>query len=152
MEKTRGFAICKEYEGKTRLPLHGSPESAGYDLFCPEDITVYCGQTVLVKTGIKAYMQHGEVLKIYPRSSYGIKKGMELANTVGIIDKDYYNNPDNEGNIIVGIRNAGPIPFTIKKGERFAQAIFEAFLEADKETYTQKKEERKGGIGSTGEK
>ena len=56
MEKTRGFAICKGYEGKTSLPLHGSPESAGYDLFCPEDITVYCGQTVLVKTGIKAYM------------------------------------------------------------------------------------------------
>lgn len=121
-------------------------------LFCPEDVTVYCGQTVLVKTGIKAYMQHGEVLKIYPRSSYGLKKGMVLANTVGIIDKDYYNNPDNEGNIIVGIRNAGPIPFTIKQGERFAQAIFEVFLEADKETYTQKEGERKGGIGSTGER
>lgn len=68
---------------------------------------------------------------------------MELANTVGIIDKDYYNNPDNEGNIIVGIRNAGPIPFTIKKGERFVQAIFEVFLEADKETCTQKKKKEK---------
>ena len=55
MEKTRGFAICKGYEGKTRLPLHGSPESAGYDLFCPEDITVYCGQTVLVNRNQSLY-------------------------------------------------------------------------------------------------
>ena len=86
---------------------------------------------------------------LFPRSSFGIKKGLALANTVGVIDADYYNNEDNEGLIIIAIRNEGQIPFTIAKGERFAQGVFLPFLLADNTEVLH--EERKGGLGSTGE-
>ena len=80
---------------------------------------------------------------LFPRSSFGIQKGMVLANTVGVIDADYYNNEKNEGVIIIAIRNEGQIPFTIAKGERFAQGVFLPFLPAVLQ------DERKGGLGST---
>ena len=150
--KCRGFKFCKGYRAEPhglQLPVRGTSQSAGYDFICPEDVLVLPGCTVKVKTGIKAYMQPGEVLMLFPRSSFGIKKGLALANTVGIIDADYYNNEDNEGLIIIAIRNEGQIPFTIAKGERFAQGVFLPFLPADQAEVLHK--ERKGGLGSTGE-
>ena len=92
-------------------------------------------------------MQPGEVLLLFPRSSYGVKKGMVLANTVGVIDSDFYNNPRDEGNITIALRNDGQVPFTIKKGERFAQGVFMPYLLADKEDVLN--DSRNGGIGST---
>ena len=146
--KVRGFEYCKEYEGTIRLPVRGTSQSAGYDFFCPKDVTVMPGATEKIITGIKAYMQPGEVLMLFPRSSFGIKHNIGLANTVGVVDADYYNNPDNEGNIIIAVRNNGKRPLTICAGDRFAQGIFLPFLPAD-DTEVLKKE-RVGGLGSTG--
>lgn len=145
----RGFEFCKKYVdgNKTELPVRGTPESAGYDFFSPIEVTILPGNTAKIETGIKAYMQPGEVLLLFPRSSYGIEKGMVLANTTGIIDADYYNNQKNEGNIIIAIRNEGQIPFTIHKGDRFAQGVFVPFLTADNAKTLN--ENRSGGLGST---
>lgn len=145
----RGFEFCKDYidGNKTELPVRGTEESAGYDFFSPIEVTVLPGNTAKIETGIKAYMQPGEVLLLFPRSSYGIEKGMVLANSTGVIDSDYYDNPKNEGNIIIAIRNDGQIPFTIHKGDRFAQGIFVPFLPADHAKVLNKN--RTGGLGST---
>ena len=146
--KVRGFEYCnKEYVGTVSLPVRGTLQSAGYDFFCPKDITVMPGATEKIITGIKAYMQPGEVLMLFPRSSYGIKHNIVLANTVGVVDADYYNNPDNGGNIIIAIRNNGNHPLKIGAGERFAQGVFFPFLPADNTETLHK--ERVGGVGST---
>lgn len=152
MKRVRGFEFCKHWqvEGNAILPARGTPQSAGYDFYAPHDEMVLPGCTVKIVTGIKAYMQPGEVLMIFPRSSYGIQRGLVLANTVGVIDADYYNNPKDEGNIVIAIRNEGPIPFLIKAGERFAQGVFLPFLPADASNVLQ--DERQGGLGSTSEK
>lgn len=145
--RTRGFEYCKNWEGRIRLPVRGTATSAGYDFFCPETISIGRGETVKVITGIKAYMQPGEVLMLFPRSSLGIKKDIILANTVGVVDADYYNNPDNEGNIIIALKNNGNHPVLVTVGERIAQGVFLPFLPADNEVVLHK--ERIGGIGST---
>lgn len=148
-KRVRGFEYCKNWQCEVgvSLPVRGTPGSAGYDFFCPEEVLVLPGCTVKIVTGVKAYMQPGEVLLLFPRSSYGVKKGMVLANTVGVIDSDFYNNPRDEGNITIALRNDGQVPFTIKKGERFAQGVFMPYLLADNEDVLN--DSRNGGIGST---
>lgn len=101
----------------------------------------------LVPTGIKAYMQPDEVLMLVNRSSGPLKRRLILPNGVGIIDADYYDNPKNEGEIMVQLINYGLTDYRIKKGERIAQGIFLSYLVADQEqapTAT-----RQGGFGST---
>jgi len=93
-------------------------------------------------------MQDDEVLKIYPRSSLAKKYGLTLSNNVGIIDKDYYNNPDNEGHIMISLRNFGRKDIMLRKGERVAQGIFERYLVSPFEDDVNT--ERNGGFGSTG--
>lgn len=100
----------------------------------------------MVPTGIKAYMQKGEVLLMFNRSSVS-KRGVMLANNVPVIDADYYNNPGNEGHIYLPIWNLGPEDLFIKKGERLAQGMFQTFLLADDDNADGK---RVGGYGSTG--
>lgn len=105
-------------------------------------------KATLVKTGIKAYMQKGEVLKLYIRSSMAAKKGLALANQTGIVDKDYFNNKDNEGHIMVPLINLSALPVFIPAGTRIAQGIFETYLVADQDDAQGLRE---GGFGSTGE-
>lgn len=105
-------------------------------------------KAALVKTGIKAYMQKGEVLKLYIRSSMAAKKGLALANQTGIVDKDYYNNENNEGHIMVPLINLSALPVFIPAGTRIAQGIFETYLVADQDDA---QGVREGGFGSTGE-
>ena len=100
-----------------------------------------------IPTGIRAYMQEGEVLNIYPRSGLGFKYHISLANTVGIIDDDYYYS-DNEGHIFIKIHNGGDKPVTIKQDEAFAQGVFQPFLLADGDDF-ESGEVRNGGFGST---
>ena len=100
----------------------------------------------LIKTGIKAYMQPDEMLCLYNRSSNPKKKGLILANSVGIVDKDYYGNPDNDGHIMFAFYNIKDVDVEIKKGECIGQGIFEKYLVADADEATG---ERKGGFGST---
>ena len=79
-----------------KLPVRGTKNSAGYDIFSPVDILLYPNQSMKVPTGLKAYMLPSEYIMIVPRSSMGFKFFMRLANTVAVGDSDYYNNKDNE--------------------------------------------------------
>lgn len=148
--KTRGFEEVEEkfkkHSTETTLPTRGSQYSAGYDFYSKEEIVILPDQKYVFWSDVKAYMMKDEVLEIYVRSSIGIKKGLVLANGTGIIDSDYHNNPDNDGNIGICLRNESTIPQEIKLGERIAQGIFKNYLVADNITETQK---RSGGIGST---
>lgn len=130
------------------LPKRATKLSAGYDCYAPVDICLEPGQDIKVPTGIKAYMQPGEVLMVFPRSGFGFKYYCRLANTVGVIDADYYNNTNNEGHIFVKIRNEGDKPMTIRQGEAMCQFIFLPFLLADWDDFTVGSE-RNGGFGST---
>jgi dUTP pyrophosphatase len=103
----------------------------------------------VVPTGVKVYMQPDEYLGIHIRSSLAIKQGLHLANCQGIIDADYYDNPENEGHILIAVVNAGSREIFLEKGMRIAQGIFCRYLLTDQDEATPK-ETRSGGIGSTG--
>ena len=151
--KMRGFEIVKEEmrkrKGEITLPTRGSKVSAGYDFYSPVDIILKPNEKTCVWSDIKAYMQEGEVLLLFVRSSIGIKKGLALSNGTGVIDADYYSNSSNDGNIGIALYNYSDKIVEIKKGERICQGVFIPFLEADNGN-TDKK--RVGGIGSTGTK
>ena len=129
------------------LPKRGSSESAGYDIISPVDFTVPAGGKVTIYSNVKAYMQSGEMLIALPKSSGGIKLDLMLANTVGLIDSDYYNNSSNEGNIAVCLRSLNDEDVTYKAGDGICQVIFMPFLVSDN---CNTEDERIGGIGSTG--
>jgi dUTP pyrophosphatase len=129
------------------LPKRATKGSAGYDFFAPFDITLAPGQTIKIPTGIRAKMEDNWVLKLYPRSGLGFKFRLQLNNTVGIIDSDYYYS-SNEGHIFAKITNDSNEGKTvsIKKFTGFIQGIF---LEYGI-TYDDEVEEiRDGGFGST---
>ncbi len=152
--KLRGFEIAHGYEDKgINLPVRKTKYSAGYDIEAAEDITIMPYESThkpeLVKTGLKAYMQDDEVLMLYNRSSNPKKKGLVVANSVGIIDKDYYGNQDNDGHIMVMFYNMGSESITIHKGDAIAQGIFQKYLIADND---EADGIRTGGFGSTNKK
>ena len=105
---------------------------------------------VLVPTGIKAYMQEDEYLQLTNRSSNPLKHFLVLPNGVGIVDSDYYGNPNNEGHIYFQLLNFGLGDKEIKKGDRIGQGIFLPFLKADGEEDLTQMNERTGGFGSSG--
>lgn len=144
--KQRGFEKVSYIE-EGIIPVRGTSMSAGYDFATIEETDIKPGQTVLVKTGIKAYMMDDEVLKIYVRSSLGFKRSLRLANSVGIIDADYYGNENNEGHIMIPLYNFGTEVQTLAKGERIAQGIFQKYLVVDNEEEINAT--RDGGFGST---
>lgn len=127
------------------IPKRATKGSAGYDFVCPFDITLKKGELLKVPTGIRAFIDDGYVLKIYPRSSLGFKYRVCLANTVGIIDSDYYG-AKNEGHIIVALVNRGDKDLTINKGDRIVQGIFERYYIADEDEVNAV---RVGGLGSS---
>ncbi len=151
MEKVRGFDIAKGFEDKQiNLPVRKTKYSAGYDIEAAEDTVIPSFKKgmapTLIKTGIKAYMQDDEFLALYNRSSNPKKKGLILANSVGIIDKDYYENPDNDGHIMFAFYNIKEEDVVIKKGEAIGQGIFQKFFAVDNDGA---EGERVGGFGST---
>lgn len=145
--KVRGFETVSNCQD-ARLPQRGTTKSAGYDFFAYEDGIVMPEDKKLFRTGIKAYMRENEVLLCYPRSSLGIKHGIRLTNGTGVIDSDYYNNPQNEGEIHVSLHNTSYKPFKVKKGDKIFQAVFVNYLTVDNDVPVS--EQRIGGIGSTG--
>lgn len=148
--RKRGFEIISTYKDKNiNLPSRKTVKSAGYDLEAGTDVLIEAGKTAIIPTGLKAYMLDDEYLGIHIRSSLAFKKHLNLINAQGIIDADYYNNPDNEGHIMIGIINFGTEDVQIKKGMRIAQAIFYKFLTVDDEILDDTI--RQGGFGSTGE-
>lgn len=118
------------------IPKRATKGSAGYDFFSPCDFTLNPGETIKIPTGIRCFIEDGYVLSIYPRSGLGFKYRIQLNNTVGIIDSDYYN-AVNEGHIMIKLTNdsnEGKV-LNIKKGEGIAQGIFtEYFITYDDET------------------
>lgn len=152
--KTRGFEVVKEYANKgINLPVRKTKHSAAYDIEAAEEIVLPSFQKgmkpTLIPTGLKAYMQSDEVLLIVPRSSGPKKQGISFPHNVGVIDSDYYNNPDNEGHIFVQCINLKDEDVVIKKGEAVAQAIFQKYLMVDDDNAEGK---RTGGFGSTDRK
>lgn len=175
MDKIRGFEPISTYhtDGELILPCRSTKYSAGYDFYSPEDMTIPshlnelirymqlrqcdgCSRGLVkpycIKTKIKAYMQDDEVLKLYIRSSMAAKRGLILANSVGIVDADYYNNPDNEGEIGFLVYNLTEDDIYIKKGEKIGQGIFCKYLldDIDAQDRRSYENERSGGFGSTG--
>ncbi len=154
MKKIRGFEIAKGWEDKDiHMPERKTAHSAGYDIECAEDTVVPKfvpgSKPTLVPTGLKAYMGDEEVLYLYNRSSNPKKKNLILANSVGVVDSDYYENPDNDGHIMFVFYNIGEEDVTIKKGEAIGQGVFSPFLVVDHDSATGK---RMGGYGSTDKK
>lgn len=148
--RNRGFEIVSDFKDKhINLPTRKTSKSAGYDIEAAEDKIIKAGQMAVIATGLKAYMQDDEYLGIHIRSSLALKKHLNLVNSQGVIDADYYNNEDNEGHIMIGLINFGNEDVEITKDMRIAQAIFYKFLIIDDE----KKVDtiRSGGFGSTGE-
>ena len=145
----RGFEIAKGYTHlKINLPKRSTAQSAGYDFEICEDLIIPPNEIRLAKTGVKAYMQHDEVLKVYPRSSLPRTFGVTIPNNVGIIDADYYGNPDNDGAIFVSLINFTDKETLIPKGTRIAQGIFMNYLTISNENPIHTT--RNGGFGSTG--
>ena len=130
------------------LPRRATAGSAGYDFFAPEEFTLLPNETAKIATGVRARIDEGWVLKIYPRSSLGFKYRLRLDNTVGIIDSDYFN-ADNEGHIFIKITNLGDKPLTVEKGKAFAQGVFVEYgITIDDDSV----DARTGGFGSTDNK
>ena len=136
MERKRGFEIAKGFEDKgINLPIRKTKYSAGYDMEAAEDIIIPSFKKgmkpTLVKTGLKAYMLEDEVLILANRSSNPGKKGLILANSIGVIDGDYYGNPDNDGHIMFAFYNIKEEDVQIKKGDAIGQGIFQKFFTVD---------------------
>ncbi len=126
------------------LPQRATTHSAGYDFFCPTQLVIPPHSTKLIWTDIKIELNPNEFLLMVPRSSMAIKKSIQLTNSPGIIDADYYNNPSTEGNIAISLHNFGTDTQILESNERIAQGIILNY-KAFEELYIM----RKGGIGST---
>lgn len=169
--KKRGFEICKDYIDKDiNLPVRKTKNSVGYDIEAAEDTVIpsiwknifgnfskfikgdkeYLEiKPTLVKTGLKSYFGEDEVLMLANRSSNPGKKGLILANSLGIIESDYYGNPDNDGHLMYAYYNFFPVDITIKKHDTIGQAYFQNFLKVDNDIA---EGVRTGGFGSTDKK
>lgn len=176
MTKVRGFEKLSTADADVNLPVRATKGAAGYDFEASanvvipsiwkqgvakviqgmikgvsaelDDATLKELKPVLVPTEIKAYMGEDEFLQLCNRSSNPLKNFLLMANGVGVIDSDYYNNANNEGHIMFQFLNFGLRDKEILKGERIGQGIFMPFLKADQDVATT---ERTGGFGSSGQ-
>ena len=130
---------------EVKLPKRGSKGSAGYDFVIPYAVIIQPGESKIIPTGIRCKIDDSWVLSLYPRSGLGFKTHVRLANSVGIIDRDYYYT-DNEGHIMVKLVAADK-PIELNCGDRFCQGVFTEYgITVDDECEA----ERTGGFGSTG--
>ena len=137
MRKFRRLNQCIE----TELPRRATKYSAGYDFYAAVSAEIKPGEKYVIPTNTAVEMNEDDVLLIFPRSSYAIKFGLDLVNSVGVIDADY------KDQIFICYRNTGDEPFFIKRGDRIAQGVFVKFLKTDDDKADG---ERNGGVGSTG--
>lgn len=145
----RGFKVVNAEKRKSdhvHYPTRGSVNSAGYDFYADKDYTIAPNEIIKVWTDIKAYMQPDEFLMLDVRSSMGGK--FMLANTIGIIDSDYYENPTNDGNICIMLKNISNEIQHIKRDDRIAQGIYMQYLTIDNDNVNKI---RNGGMGSSGQ-
>ena len=146
--KLRGFEIAKGWEDKDiHLPIRKTKNAAAYDIEAAEDIVIFKPgiKPTLIPTGLKAYCQDDEWIMLANRSS-GPKKGLVMANSIGVIDADYYNNETNDGHFYFQYFNFLDKDIEIKKGDVIGQVIFMKYLKVDDDTA---QGIRTGGFGST---
>lgn len=148
--KTRGFEVVKGYENKNiNIPIRKTAHAAAYDIEAAEDtiVPIYKPgiKPTLIPTGLKAYCQDDECYLLLSRSSCP-KKGLLTPHGLGLIDADYYENPDNDGHIMVQVFNCSDHDIEIKKGDPIAQVMFMKYLVCDNDNAIGK---RQGGFGST---
>lgn len=115
------------------VPKRETKFAAGYDFEALEDIVIKPGEIKKIPTGIKATMNDDEVLILVDRSSQGFSYNVRMCNQVGVIDKDYYNNQNNEGHIWIKLQNEGDKDYSVKKGEGIIQGMFIKYLLTDDE-------------------
>ena len=136
---------------KNLEPSRATYDSAAYDIYAPFDFSLKPGEEITIPTGTKTYIQSGSKIALFilPRSGAGFKCYTRLANTLGLIDGDYYGNSKNDGLIYVKVRNESTDKeWVVKQGEAFCQGVFLQFFTTDRDA-DQKKAERDGGLGST---
>ncbi len=148
--KTRGFEIAKGWEDKDiHIPKRSTMYAAGYDVEAAEDITIPMYQPgqkpTLIPTGLKAYCKPDEWIMLVNRSS-GPKKGFLMANSIGVVDYDYYGNETNDGHFYFQYFNISDHDLEVKKGDVIGQVIFQKYFTTDDDEAT---EIRTGGFGST---
>ena len=147
MEEFRIFKKVSRIEGEIELPKRSTAKSAGYDFFVPEDTICKSHEITMVKSGVKAYFPDDETLLLFNRSSNPKKKGLIILNGVGVVDADYADNEDNEGEIAGLFYNMLDEDVVLKKGDKMMQGIFVVYGT----TFDDKADgERTGGFGSTG--
>lgn len=149
----RGFEIVEEYKDKgINLPVRKTKFSAGYDVEAAEDVVIpaykFGTKPTLIPTGLKAYCAEDEYYMLVNRSS-GPKKGFVMANSIGIVDSDYYNNEANEGHFYFQYFNFSDKDLEVKKGDVIGQVIFQKYLTVDDD---KAEGVRAGGFGSTDSK
>ena len=142
------YQQLSDYYDLLKPPTRATKGSAGYDFESPISVELKPGETIKIPTGIRVKINDGWVLKLYPRSGLGFKFRVQMNNTVGIIDSDYYNS-DNEGHIFCKITNDTNEDKTVSvnKGTGFCQGIFVEYGITFDDDVT---DERNGGFGSTG--
>ena len=126
--------LYEEYE----IPSRETYYAAGYDFHALCDFVIKPGMTKKIPTGIKAEMENDEALLIVVRSSQGFKYNVRLINQVGVVDKDYYNNPTNEGHIWIGLKNEGIKDYVVNKGDGIAQGMFIKYLLTENDSINEK--------------
>ena len=149
--RTRGFEVVKGYEDKDiHLPVRKTKYAAGYDVEAAEDVIIPVYKPgikpTLIPTGLKAYCEPDEFFMLVNRSS-GPKKGFLMANSIGIVDHDYYNNEGNDGHFYFQYFNCSDKEITVHKGDVIGQVIFQKYLIVDNDNPEDKI--RTGGFGST---
>lgn len=133
-----------------KLPERSTLNSAGYDFFAIEDVVLPSKQLTRVMTGVKCELMPNMVLILANRSSNPSKKHLILINGVGIIDADYYGNPDNDGEMAFEFYNMSDNDVIIKKGEKLGQGIITNFIKTENDYVSNPYKTRVGGFGSTG--
>lgn len=151
--KLRGFEVAKGFEDKDiHLPKRSTMHAAGYDVEAAEDIVIpvyHPGvKPTLIPTGLKAYCMDDEWYMLVNRSS-GPKKGFIMANSIGVVDSDYYENESNDGHFYFQYINCSDHDIEVKKGDVIGQVIFQKYLTVDNDEASGI---RKGGFGSTDKK
>ncbi len=146
-EDKENVDMCVDFD----LPKRSTKKSAGYDFINPERIEIPPYKPgmkpTLVKTGVKVQMPDDEYLMLVNRSSNPGKKNLVIPNSLGIIDADYYGNPDNDGEMMFAFYNLGTETVVIEAGDKLGQGIFQKYLITDDDAA---EGERIGGFGSTG--
>lgn len=147
----RKFEFVNRLKGKwdffDKLPERSTKNSAGYDFFNITDVVCKSHQITMIPTGIKAQFPEDEMLLLFNRSSNPKKKGLIILNGVGVVDSDYYNNPDNDGEMAFVFYNMLDEDVKIEAGEKLGQGIFVKYAKTDDDIA---EGERTGGFGSTG--